>query len=321
LLSLIEPHLGPDAITVVLSQVPPGFSRAHALTGRPFFYQVETLVFGRAVERATEPERFIVGCANPEAPLPGAMAAYLDAFGCPVLPMRYESAELAKISINFCLVASVTVANTLAEVCEKTGADWSEIVPALKLDRRIGEFSYLTAGLGISGGNLERDLTTVDELSRAHGTESGLITAFQKNSAHRKSWPLRTLHHKVLDVLPGAVIGVLGLSYKENTHSVKNSPSLALLAQLHPWSVRLYDPVVPADAAQHPKATQCASPIEAATGVDALVLMTPWPEFRNLDADALAKAMKGKVLIDPYRLISPDQAKKAGFDHISLGTR
>jgi UDPglucose 6-dehydrogenase len=321
LLSLIEPHLGPDAITVVLSQVPPGFSRAHALTDRPFFYQVETLVFGRAVERATEPERFIVGCANPEAPLPGAMAAYLDAFGCPVLPMRYESAELAKISINFCLVASVTVANTLAEVCEKTGADWSEIVPALKLDRRIGEFSYLTAGLGISGGNLERDLTTVDELSRSHGTEAGLITAFQKNSAHRKSWPLRKLHHKVLDILPGAVIGVLGLSYKENTHSVKNSPSLALLAHLHPWSVRLYDPVVPADAAQHPKATQCSSPIEAATGVDALVLMTPWPEFRNLNTGALAKAMKGKVLIDPYRLISPDQAKKAGFDHITLGTR
>ena len=67
----------------------------------------------------------------------------LEAFNCPILPMRYESAELAKISINCCLVASVSVANTLAELCEAIGADWSEIVPALKLDRRIGEFSYL----------------------------------------------------------------------------------------------------------------------------------------------------------------------------------
>ena len=72
--------------------------------------------------------------------------------------MAYESAELAKISINFCLVASITVANTLAEVCERIGADWSEIAPALKLDRRIGQGAYLSPGLGIAGGNLERDL-------------------------------------------------------------------------------------------------------------------------------------------------------------------
>ena len=75
--------------------------------------------------------------------------------------MRYESAELAKISINMCLVASVTTANTLAELCEKIGADWSEIVPALKLDKRIGQYAYLAPGLGIAGGNLERDLATV----------------------------------------------------------------------------------------------------------------------------------------------------------------
>ena len=127
-----------DAIIVILSQVPPGFTRARLKSGRNLFYQVETLVFGRAVERATKPERFIVGCADPKSPLPAAFATLLKAFGCPILPMRFESAELAKIAINCCLVASVTTANTLAELCERIGADWSEIAPALKLDRRIG---------------------------------------------------------------------------------------------------------------------------------------------------------------------------------------
>jgi UDPglucose 6-dehydrogenase len=154
-----------DAVMVVLSQVPPGYTRALGLLPpERLYYQVETLVFGQAVERATRPERTIVGCADPAAPLDARLRAVLDAFGCPILPMRYESAELAKISINCCLVASVTVGNTLAELCERLGADWSEIAPALKLDRRIGAHAYLAPGLGISGGNLERDLATVEQL-------------------------------------------------------------------------------------------------------------------------------------------------------------
>src|SRR3970282_1279053 len=146
---------------VVLAQVPPAFTRGKQRPGRLLYYQVETLIFGRAVERALQPERYIVGCADPALPLPPAYQGFLQAHGCPILPMRYESAELAKISINMFLVASVSTANTLAELCEKTGAEWSEIVPALKLDKRIGPHSYLAPGLGIAGGNLERDLATV----------------------------------------------------------------------------------------------------------------------------------------------------------------
>jgi UDPglucose 6-dehydrogenase len=316
----VEAALRDDAIMVLLSQVPPGYTRARERNGEILYYQVETLIFGRAIERALYPERFIIGCADPGKPLPAAYATYLESFGCPLLQMRYESAELAKISINCCLIASVTVANTLAEVCEHIGADWAEIAPALKLDRRIGANSYLTPGMGISGGNLERDLATVDRLSRTTGTEAGLITAFQRNSAHRKMWALRVLHQTTLDVNPEAVIGVLGLTYKENTHSLKNSPSAALLVHLHPWRVRLFDPIVPASAAQHPRSEGCSSAIEVATGADALVLMTPWPEFRDLDPVKVAKVMHGRVLIDPHRLIDPAKAMAAGLEYVTLGT-
>jgi UDPglucose 6-dehydrogenase len=308
-----------DAFLVILCQVPPGYTRRLDFPAERLFYQVETLVFGRAVERATKPERFIVGCADPARPLPPPYHRFLETFGCPILPMRYESAELAKIAINCCLVASVTVANTLGELSERLGADWSEIAPALKLDRRIGAYSYLTPGLGLSGGNLERDLATVLRLSLETGSEAGLVTAFLRNSRHRRDWPLRVLHEHLLAASTDPVIAVLGLAYKENTHSTKNSPSLALLRHLGRWRVRLYDPVVPASASGHPRAEAATSALDAVCAADAVALMTPWPEFRALAPEAVARAMRGRLVIDPHRLLDPAACAAAGLEYLTLG--
>ncbi len=308
-----------DATMVVLCQVPPGFTRSLTVAKERCFYQVETLIFGHAVERATHPERFIVGCSEPARPLPQALHSFLSAFGCPILPMRYESAELAKISINCCLVASVTVANTLAEISERIGADWSEIAPALKLDNRIGSYAYLGAGLGIAGGNLERDLATTLRLAEATGSEAGLVESFVRNSRHRRGWVLRTLHTEVLATNPGALIGILGLAYKENTHSTKNSPSLELVAHLQEWPLRVFDPVVPASAAIHANIVGCSSAHDAAEGVDALVVMTPWPDFKNLKAAELARLMKGRIVIDPYRALAGSECVASGLDYFTLG--
>src|SRR5207237_3090033 len=197
-------------------------------------YQGETRGFGRAIARGSRPERFIVGCADPSAELPEAFREFLDAFGCPILSMRYESAELAKTSINCSLVASISVANTMAELCEKIGADWSEIVPALKLDKRIGPHAYLSPGLGLAGGNLERDLATVLCLAENTGSNAGVIESFVRSSRHCRDWALRILHEHVLAGRPDAGIGLLGLAYKENTNSTKNSPAMGLLAHLTP---------------------------------------------------------------------------------------
>jgi UDPglucose 6-dehydrogenase len=319
LVGTVTGALGPAAILVILCQVPPGFTRALALPEERLYYQVETLILGRAVERAMHPEQFIVGCAAPERSLPPAYGTFLSTFGCPVLLMRYESAELTKIAINCCLVASLTVANTLAELCERIGADWSEIAPALKLDERIGPHAYLGPGLGLGGGNLERDLATVCRLADAHGSDAGVVRAWVNNSSHRRDWVLRTLHGGVLAENPRAVIGVLGLAYKENTHSTRNSPSLALIAELKPWRLRVHDPVVPASAVVHPNATGCASALETARGADALVIMTPWPAFRDLQADQLARSMTGRDVIDPYHVLDGKAVTAAGLDYFTLG--
>ena len=271
LLDLVFQASSLETILVVLSQVPPGFTRGKQQIGRKLYYQVETLIFGRAVERALFPERYIVGCA--------------------------------KISINMCLVASVTTANTLAELCEQIGADWSEIVPALKLDRRIGSYAYLAPGLGISGGNLERDLATVCRFASAHQTDAGMVHAWIANSAHRKAWPAKLARQLLFTNAATPVIAIWGLAYKENTHSVKNSPALVSIAKLTDASLRVFDPVVMWQDDWHPNAIPCKSALEALEGADALMILTPWPIFKEMSAHDIAAKLKGKIVIDPYGIL------------------
>lgn len=320
LVRTVSPRLGPEAILVILSQVPPGFSRAQQFPHDRLYYQVETLVFGRAVERACKPERYIVGCADPGRTLPPALQIVLDAFDCPVFPIRYESAELAKISINLCLVSSVTIANTIAELCEMVGADWAEIVPTLREDQRIGRHAYINAGLGIAGGNLERDLATFLRLSDANGTQAAAVEAAVESSRYHKDWAIRRLRQAVIERGTDPLVAIWGLAYKENTHSTKNSPALALIHQVPRTRLRLYDPLVPASAAGHPLAEQAESPIDALQGAQALAIMTPWATFRDIGVNRIAQAMSGSVIIDPYGVLNRESVMKERIEYHTLGS-
>lgn len=313
-------NLSDDATFVILCQVPPGFTRKLKCPRSRLYYQVETLIFGRAVERALNPERFIIGCDDPKKLLPRPYARFLEAFRCPIVPMRYESAELAKIAINCCLVASITVSNTLSELSERIGADWSEIVPALRLDKRIGSNAYLTPGLGLSGGNLERDLMTIIKISESMGTEASLIKSCINNSNYRRDWVLRTLYAEVLSVNSKCLLGILGLAYKENTHSTKNSPSLALIEHLKFCSLSVYDPAVSSSVVNHPNLKESKSALEVATGVNALLIMTPWEEFKTIKPEDLARKMSGKIIIDPFRVLNGEECVAAGLDYFCLGS-
>jgi len=321
LIEKVVANLHSTALLVILCQVPPGFTRK--LEGKlpleRVFYQVETLIFGRAIERALHPERFMIGCFLPSQPLPTRYQNFLEAFNCPILPMRYESAELTKIAINCCLVSSIGVANTLSEICEAINADWFEIVPALKLDKRIGQYAYLSPGLGIAGGNLERDLTTVVQLSNEYGTDTSIVRAWQGNSQYRRDWVLRVLHDYVFNQNPNPKIAVLGLAYKENTHSIKNSPALWLLQWLRGYSVKAFDPGVNLDGQL--KIEIASSALDAAKNADVLIIMTPWPEFRALNIKDLSGEMAGRVIIDPYRVLNNKDCKAAGFEYFTLGVK
>lgn len=317
LLKRVTPVLSNTASLVLLSQVPPGFTRQIPFPKARVFYQVETLVFGRAMERALYPERYIVGTHDTDAELPLAYQALLSAFQCPILKMRYESAELAKISINMFLVASVTTTNTLAEICENIGADWEEIAPALRLDKRIGPYAYLAPGLGLSGGNLERDLNTIIQLGQKHTTDTGVVHAALQNSKYRRDWVLRCLKENILDFIQDPILCVLGLAYKPDTHSIKNSPAIALLHELKGYVINVHDPVVSAEGitgvVQHKEVT------DALKDADVVIIMTPWVDYKSVTFALLQQHMLGHTVIDPYQVLKSEAKSQKRFQYFCLG--
>ena len=319
LISLVQPNLRADCVLVVLCQVPPGFTRAIQRAGPFLAYQVETLVFGQAMHRALKPERFIIGLSNGKASVPAPLKAFLNRFDCPILPMTFESAELTKIAINCCLAASVSVANTLAELAEEIGADWREIAPALKLDRRIGAYAYLSPGLGLAGGNIERDLAAVINMGAEHGTHTRVIEAFVENSRYRAQWCLRALHDHVLSSKDKAVIAFWGLTYKEDTRSVKNAPSLSLAKALTPYRLQVYDPMVTSDVLDHPNASSADDSLKALSGADALVVLTPWAEFKAVTLEQVQSAFSGSWIIDPFGVLSHLDWTSSGLTYVTMG--
>lgn len=310
-LEQLRPQLRDDQVVVVLSQVHPGFMRSMQFSETQLFYQVETLIFGRAIERATQPERFIVGAASKSQALPKVFNDFLSTFNCPILPMRYESAELAKISINMYLVSSVLTSNVLADLASKVGADWQDIIPTLRLDKRIGEYAYLNPGLGIAGGNLERDMVSIVTQADKHGMHAELVKTWLADSRYYRDWVLRCLEdYPVKD----ARICVLGLAYKPNTHSVKNSQSLHLLEQLSEQTVTCHDPVVEFN---HPGVKNTIE--DALANATTVIIMTPWDHYQSLTQQFIQQhAPDCQLVIDPYRVITVNQ-ESAPFTYCALG--
>lgn len=322
------PYLRRGVTLALMSQVPPGFTRAlgaRIRTRRPgldirLYYWVETLIFGRAVERYLEPERLILGCAEPAAPLPAELDEGVRRFGCPVLPMVYESAELTKTAINLYLCGGITYANTLADLCEEVGADWSEIVPALKLDRRIGPAAYIRPSLGIAGGNLERDMVTLRDLCRARGVDAAFIETMIAYNERRRRWVERKLEEHVFAEVAHPTIAVWGLAYKKNTRSTKNAMAIRVIEALRGrCDIRAWDPLVKAgDVEVHAKIV--AEQDEALVGADSLLVLTDWDEFAMPRAEALA-TMRRKVIIDGVGIVAGACTERRGVRLVAMGRR
>lgn len=299
---------GSEVPVVMMSQVVPGTTRRFSKMFVNLSYQVETLIFGNALHRAVHPERHIVGVSNPKTKLHSRHSEWLSAFPAEQFIMRLESAELAKIAINLYLAATVSTTNSVAELSRALGADWSEIIPTLKADRRIGPFAYLSPGLGITGGNIERDLASFLQLASEFNVRGEVIEAFQKNSDYHRQWVLRELMSEGL--VGSGIVGVLGLAYKSETASTKNSASLALLRQLSGQHVRVHDPKVGRLDLPSP-IQRCTSWNDTVSGTDAVVVMTPWPEYSEINVGVLARLMKGRLVIDPFAVL--DAAAMEGY--------
>ena len=312
LINSARKNINSQGSLVILSQLRPGFMRKINFNKKLLYYQVETLIFGKSLDRALNPERIIIGCNESNSKINNSYLKYLKRFNCPIIKMRYESAELTKIAINIFLASSITTTNVLSEICSTIGANWEEIKPALKLDSRIGPKAYLKPGLGISGGNIERDIMSLKKLSFKNLNLLNFANSLNHNSRYMKKWVLRKLkQEKIFNSRER--ISILGLSYKENTNSIKNSPSISLIKSLKNNNIKVFDP-----KAKLPlnlkRCQQVGKNDKSLLRSKILILMTPWKIFRNI------KITKNvKLIIDPFKMINIKNIKNKKVKYYSLG--
>ena len=232
---------------VINSQVTPGTTRRNMALARTkgisIFYQVETLIFGEAIQRALYPERIIVGSETQIEfdDLPIAYRAYLNQFNTPVLVMNFESAELTKISINLYLIFSIAFSDTLSTVATRIGANWESIVNALRLDARIGKRSYLRPSLGLNGINLMRDLRVIEQELQGVDPYHKLIIDLEVISKARRDFLLNRLE-ELTERYSLKKLFFLGMAYKEGTASLVNSPMFQAYEKLNvDFEIDFYD--------------------------------------------------------------------------------
>ena len=291
--------LVPKNITLILlSQVPPGFTRKYSEIYQNFFYQVETIVFGNALEISTSPERIIVGSAKGDYGIE-ELNLLFQVFACPVVWMSLESAELTKIAINMYLASSVTLTNALSDYSKTIGGNWSDIVHALQLDKRIGRDSYLRPGLGFSGGNIERDIETLRKLSTPDSLINRLTLAYQDASNIRRIW----LREQVIEILkiPSFRISLLGLTYKPETNSTKNSIPLEILSEFRAHIQHVYDPAL-LNSSLYSTTDSIWAAIKDS---EVLLIGTPWKEFFGIEELIIKSQVQ--IVIDPYDVLEPNK--------------
>jgi UDPglucose 6-dehydrogenase len=280
---------------------------------------METLIFGQGLERALRPERYVVGLIDETKPLNVKYEEFLKQANCPVMRMSLESAELTKLSANFFLASTITATNTLAALSSKLGANWRHIAESLKLDRRIGPHAYLNTGLGIGGSNIIRDLIGIREMARVQGTDASIVEAILKNSEFSKNWLVRQLS-EVIPLVDSPRIGILGLSYKQNTASTIGSSGVktaSSVSRIFPTFV--YDPVVKEDMISIPRANWVESAEDVISSVNILFISTEWEEFMSREFGQNLLNSKIKFLIDPFACQLNLKDKDSKFGYRTLG--
>ncbi len=316
IISNITKNVSKSTTLVLLSQVPPGFIRSIDWPKSKLYYQVETLVFGKAVQRAMSPERIIVGKEKKNLKINSIYKKFLNKFNTKIVEMNYESTELAKISINLFLISNISTANSLARVAENIGADWSSIIQALRLDKRIGKDSYIEPGLGLSGGNLERDLNTINKISKKILPNEKLYDAYTISSNESKKW-VENILKSTAKKNKYRSITILGISYKEDTNSIKNSPAIDLIKNTRNFKFRVHDPIVKIDNSFNTE--YCINLENSMKYSDILVIMNKSNIYKKISYKYLTSNFKGKIIIDPFGVLKHIDSISLKYSYFCIG--
>ena len=280
----------------------------------------EFLKEGSAVHDFLHPDRVVVGDDGGWAG--DAVVELYAPLQAPLVRTDIASAEMVKLASNAFLTTKISFINEIANVCEETGADVVEVARGMGLDERIGQ-KFLQAGIGYGGSCFPKDVDALKQLAGNSGYHFQLLTAVIEVNELQKRRVIGKLH-KHLGGLVGKRVALLGLAFKPNTDDMREASSLVLSARLNAdgAAVAAYDPVAEDQARRLVSGIDfAASPLEAVSGADAVVLVTEWPEFLKLDWRLVAERMRGRVVIDGRNALDPDAVRAAGLAYEGIGRR
>lgn len=328
----LVPHLSSTSVVVGKSTVPVGTAERLAAilapTGASLMWNPEFLREGHAVEDTLHPNRLVYGVAEGEAGeratenLDEVYATMLEE-QTPRLVTDFATAELVKTAANSFLATKISFINAMAELCEASGADVTQLADAIGMDDRIGR-KFLNAGLGFGGGCLPKDIRAF--MARAGELGADQAVAFLREIDSINMRRRVRIVDIARDTLDGSFIGkkitVLGAAFKPNSDDVRDSPALAVarLIATQGGVVTVTDPQAIDNAAKtFPELNYVADASQALAGADAVLLLTEWQEYRDLDPVATASLVAGKVLIDGRNVLTPEVWRSAGWTYRALG--
>ncbi|MDQ2676402.1 MAG: UDP-glucose/GDP-mannose dehydrogenase family protein [Actinomycetota bacterium] len=313
---------GSDHALVMKSTVPSG-TGAQVRRDKPDLGYVscpEFLKEGSAIQDFMHPDRVVVGADAGSEDAADAVERLYAPLGGEIVRTDVASAEMIKLASNAFLATKISFINEIANVCEQTGADVTEVARGMGLDDRIGG-SFLRAGIGYGGSCFPKDVSALKQLAGNSGYHFQLLNAVIEVNELQKRRVIAKLE-KHLSSLAGKRIALLGLAFKPDTDDMREASSLVLSARLQGEgaTVVAYDPVAEDSAtAMLPHVQMAASAQAALEGADAAVLVTEWPEFAELDWEAARDAMASPVLIDGRNYLDAEVLRGAGFAYEGIG--
>ena len=278
----------------------------------------EFLAEGTAVANFTHPDRIVVG-AFVDADR-DRVARLFEPLGAPIVRTDIASAEMIKLASNAALVTRISFINEIANVCELVGADVEEVARGVGLDHRLGPH-FLRAGIGYGGSCFPKDASALKQIAANSGYHFQLLTAVIEVNELQKRRVVQKLQAH-LGPLRGRRVALLGLAFKPHTNDMRGSPSLVLAARLMTEGaiVRAWDPVALEEARGLLVGVEFSdSVLEAVEGADAAVVVTEWPELRNLASPEVRQAMRTPLIVDGRNLLDPATVRAAGFAYESVG--
>ncbi len=281
----------------------------------------EFLREGAAIEDFMRPNRVVLGADSPQAiAIMKDLYRPLYLIETPFVIANIETAELIKYASNSFLAVKISFINEIANLCEKVGADVKLVAKGMGLDGRIGP-KFLHAGAGFGGSCFPKDTRALLQIASEHEINLGIVNAAidaNENQIHLMSEKINA----ALSEIKGKTIAILGLSFKPNTDDIREAPALTIIETLleEGADIRTYDPVAMDNAKKIVTGvTYCADAYEACKDTDAVVIVTEWNQFRNLDLERIKGLLKKPFFFDLRNIYEPGRMRELGFEYYSVG--